>query len=1848
MPKTQRTDHVPNRVPLQPGECRDAVHWFVDSVGLYQGSVRGLFLSDYSEDQEALLESAVINFKSRGVTTMVVTGEMLYKQADYLFPHAIGQSPFGRPLLSKMELDMLDADVLIVKDLNAPETPQQLWYLYHHLLYPRALSQRTLLISTQLGYEEFLGYGAMCEDLEYAGRKVTWEKVAWLLDSIMIDLHHFRQVHSENLPPMLKVEYYLYKAVASRGLTLTSQYVLGDYSVDFALMERKGNKLAIECDVLASLDQPNAGSADAKRTLVLLSDGWKLLRFTSVELLANLGACVEAVEEAWVHGYKRSPAGRLISGQQSATVLDLPVEDDVQRLAITNGAGPVAITGGAGTGKSSCITRRVVHLLNQGVNPERILVVSHSTESVRALRGDVENLLDRQQAQKVAFYSWNELGLKLLKENTAAIKRKPPLKVEANPQRIIQRLLTKYKKDLDQLTLELSEELEEFTIASLISLYKANLVTPKHVKERAKGNVDELVARVYQGYEEQLQKSNKIDRDDMVSLAAQLLADNDDIRARYQYQYEFVLIDEFQDATAAADLLARILALPQDNLYIAGDEDESIFESKGALPRILSEISVRLPNARCYVLERNWRCHPIIVNAARKVLTGLNRRKIHKDMVPGWEATDAQAIVGPYLAESEAQEAEWVASEIQLLLDTGRNPQDVAILYRYNRYASLVEEALFRKGIKCLTTNPDSTMVPDEVADVMAFLRLVMDPDGPKARESFERVCQLRSKEVDPKLFGTIASFAEANNLSFLKAVEIYSEAVADQSCMDLSQLVRIIRTMNHENLPPSETIALLKRTQRLTEYYKSVKVPPGVNYEPMRKLGTLEEEARKFKTVTEFVRSQQNLLKANDSPDSEPLVYILSLHEAKGKEYPIVFLTGMAEGLFPSETANDPEEERRLCYLGMTRAREVLYLSYPNQFNNIALEPSRYLFDADLVGPNMPPILVNAGPGQTGSFDAQSAQGIAPQLPIAPLPSNAVNNQNQQNLLRAQEQQAQQHVQQKLQQQAQLAEQAAMQAQQAALRTQQEQQKQAALRAQQEAAQQAVLRAQQEAAQQAALKAQQEAAQQAALKAQQAKLLKEQEEARRVSAQNEAILKAQQEQMLKNQQAAMLRAQHEKQQQEQQQQEQLLKQQQDAQRLEQEAMRAQQDTAARAQAEAAGWAAKEAQLRAQQEADKARHDAAIKVQMEQQAHMQQQIVLRGQQDEKMRQQQEAQLRAQNEAQRQAQQEFDLRAQHEAQVRARLEAAQKAQQEEKMRAAQLNEKNAQEALVQTVQHDLKNQLIMEAAQVAQQAQEEEARAMQAQAQAQTTQAQAEQARIQQAQMQQLFGNQAPPAAMSFEEALAQAQAQHGTAAQPAAPANLESTMEITLIEPLAAQVVAHPGLTGEATQTLPSANSSAEPPATTVSEAVPTKGKKGKRKGKTLLEEPVPGGGASASIPGAPVSAPFSSAPPSSVPLDSAIAHPEETVGLPPAAPQPAHDYNFLDPASAPEITQPLYHPQDHVPAADEQEQYGGMQYQAPPEPIPSPTFKPVPPAQSAAMLAAQTPAMPPQSSEQQPDLPPDYQPQGYGQRRSTPQQEPAQEFAPAAFSEQEPEAARELQRDPALFDPDDLSDLISPLPEQQPPAVQSGGRQNAPPMPMSNQTQFAVQPMADDVADLIDPAYDAAHNQQISHQQPSIVAIPAQPASAVNPADARQNFWNTVNSAIKSDPRAVPGGGVPQGVSAPIAAYLPPSQPVAPTPHGISCPGCSEYLEPGSRFCGECGYRLETRIQACHLCGAPQEPGAKFCGECGSKSATEPQASSAQDEEAAEQSRQYELYLSGQKPTQQGWVTKLKKILDD
>ncbi|PWT98616.1 MAG: hypothetical protein C5B53_06515 [Candidatus Melainabacteria bacterium] len=951
MPEEPNPSLESDRARLMLSDCREAIHWFRDSVLTHQGSVRGLLASDFTEEHDAVLEAAIVSMKSRGLNPFVLSGEGLYAQADYLWDVALKQSTFGRPVASKLELDISGSDVLVVNDLEAPENHRQLWYLYHYVLFPRAFANKPTVIATPLSFEEFVMYGAGCEDTEYGGRKITWEKVLWLLTATVIDMHQFRHQSAEAIPVMLMPEYALFKTLAKRGLEVKSQYVVGDYMLDLAIFDKQ-RKLNIECD-LFNAETAASQAAQAKRSIELVGGGWQVLRFTTTEILSNIGVCADVVEDVWKHGQKKASVGRLVSGQTNVSIPELPQDDEGQRLAIMHVGGPAAIAGGAGTGKTSCLLNRIAYLVSQGASPERILLIGCTAETTRQLKEGLETVVERQIAQKVNVFSWHDLGLRILKENISAIRRKPPLKNESNPQKIIQRLLSKYKKELDPATLELSGELDELTVTSLISLYKANLITPRYVKDRARGEIDELVAKVYIAYEEHLQRSNRIDKDDMVALTAQLLADQPEIRTRYQYQYDHVLVDDYQDATAAGDLLARLLAFPQDSIFIAGDEDEAIFETKGGMPRLIGEISVNLPNTRGYILEQNWRCHPQIVERAQELTRYMARRKINKNMRSGWGSSPAAAIMGPIALPDEHAEAERVADEVQLLLDGGRKPSEIAVLYRYHRFALIIEEALSRRGVRCLASHPDSGVLPDEVGDVMAFVRLVMDPDGPKAREAFERICQFKVREIDPKLSATIASFAEQNNLSYLKAVEIYAEAVPELACKELAQLVKVIRNLYQDKMPPAETIAFASKTLRLRDFYSSIKVPTGVNYEPLRAVSKLQEQARSHKTVTEFVKSYTTSRQdEGDGNGQSTGINVLALSEAKGREFMVVFMVGLAEGLFPADTSSDREEERRLCYVGMTRARELLYLSYPQTFNQVALSPSSFLFEARLIAP--------------------------------------------------------------------------------------------------------------------------------------------------------------------------------------------------------------------------------------------------------------------------------------------------------------------------------------------------------------------------------------------------------------------------------------------------------------------------------------------------------------------------------------------------------------------------------------------------------------------------------------------------------------------------------------------------------------------------------------------------------------------------------------------------------------------------------------------------------------------------------------------------------------------------------
>ncbi|MBX9721327.1 MAG: UvrD-helicase domain-containing protein, partial [Candidatus Obscuribacterales bacterium] len=559
-------------------DWREALQWFVNTYGLYYGSMRGLFLSDWTEDQAVSIEAAVINLKSRGFAPFVVSGETLYQQADFLFAESREKATFGRPLASKVELELSGSEIVIVDGLEAPEKPSHLWYLMYYLLFPRAISGKATILTTPLSYPEFLRYGQACADVDFAGKPVNFEKLKWLIEACTINQELFKLAREESVPPMLKSEFDLYLALRERGLDIVPQQVLGDYLLDFAIVQGD-NRLNIECDILSALAGHEINTRDAKRDLVLLSDGWQILKFSTAELLNDPTACADVVEDTWRGGRKRSHGGRLLSGKSLPSIPELST-DDAQRTAIVYGGGPFALMGGSGTGKSTCISQRVAFLLSQGVSPDNVLVISYSVDTARLLKQATEKLVDKQLGQQLNIVPWHDLGMRILRENLPAIKRKPPLKLEPSPQKVIQKLLTKLRKEYDSVKLEMAGELDEFYVSAVIAMYKSYLITPKMAKDDANGDAEELIAKIYQSYEDQLLKINRIDRNDVCSLAVQVLLDNPELRNKYQSVFEFVLVDEYQEATVAQDMLARILASPQDNLFLAGDEDETISESR--------------------------------------------------------------------------------------------------------------------------------------------------------------------------------------------------------------------------------------------------------------------------------------------------------------------------------------------------------------------------------------------------------------------------------------------------------------------------------------------------------------------------------------------------------------------------------------------------------------------------------------------------------------------------------------------------------------------------------------------------------------------------------------------------------------------------------------------------------------------------------------------------------------------------------------------------------------------------------------------------------------------------------------------------------------------------------------------------------------------------------------------------------------------------------------------------------------------------------------------------------------------------------------------------------------------
>ena len=452
-------------------------------------------------------------------------------------------------------------------------------------------------------------------------------------------------------------------------------------------------------------------------------------------------------------------------------------------------------------------------------------------------------------------------------------------------------------------------------------------------------------------YEKRLQQANAMDFDDLIMKTVQVLQKHPEAKARFRSRFRHILVDEYQDTNHAQYALIKELTgtegdgFPVAELCVVGDADQSIYGFRGATIRNILQFEVDYPSATTVLLEQNYRSTQNILNAANAVITKNESRK-EKNL---WSDAGSGAPLTGYVAESEYDEAEFIKSEIRSLQDLGQsNPGDTAVFYRTNAQSRIFEEIFMRAAIPYKVVGGLRFYERKEVKDLLAYLRVLANPDD---EVSLRRIINLPKRGIGDRALEEVEAFASAQGISFWRALLRVTEATgvpnkAAQSIVTFTQMLIALQTLVEAKTKPSVIIeAVLEQSGLMTELENSKDPQDEVRVENLQELvsASMEYEERPFDELGEdeeislsgFLEKVSLVADADEIPDGEDhggVVTLMTLHTAKGLEFPTVFLTGMEDGIFPhARTLDDPreiEEERRLAYVGLTRAEKRLYIS--------------------------------------------------------------------------------------------------------------------------------------------------------------------------------------------------------------------------------------------------------------------------------------------------------------------------------------------------------------------------------------------------------------------------------------------------------------------------------------------------------------------------------------------------------------------------------------------------------------------------------------------------------------------------------------------------------------------------------------------------------------------------------------------------------------------------------------------------------------------------------------------------------------------------------------------------------
>ena len=582
-----------------------------------------------------------------------------------------------------------------------------------------------------------------------------------------------------------------------------------------------------------------------------------------------------------------------------------------QLEAVTHIDGPLLVMAGAGSGKTKVLTTRIVYLIDKGINPYNILAITFTNKAAKEMRERVNNMVGDVSSFIGTFHSF---GVRIIRENTDKLNLNNNFTIidSSDTLSMIKKILK--EKDLDPKFYNPSY------IKNKISFIKNQMLTDIEIEQFFNTPVDMVVKEVYYSYNQKLRLSSCVDFDDLLLLPVRLFEKYPEVLNYYQDKYKYILIDEYQDTNPVQYKLSLMLSFKYKNIFVVGDMNQSIYAFRQADYRNIINFEKDFKNTKVIKLEQNYRSTNTILDAANEVIKNNKERKdlkLYSEKGPGVK-------IKYFRSYDEKHEVTLIIEEINKLHKEGIEYEDIAVLYRTNAQARVIEEIFLGKGIPCRVVGSYFFIDRKEIKDLIAYLRLIYNEYD---EISLRRIINVPKRGIGPKAIDDLENIANKNNITLFDALSTKKEL----------EFQNIILTLKEK----SESLSL-------TELIDEVLKLSGMEKE-LRESKTLEDEIRldnlyEFKSITASYEDRTGSAHLGDFLEEISLisdvtshqvdgneVTLMTLHSAKGLEYKVVFIAGMEEGIFPhtmSLVEGNLEEERRLCYVGITRAKERLYLT--------------------------------------------------------------------------------------------------------------------------------------------------------------------------------------------------------------------------------------------------------------------------------------------------------------------------------------------------------------------------------------------------------------------------------------------------------------------------------------------------------------------------------------------------------------------------------------------------------------------------------------------------------------------------------------------------------------------------------------------------------------------------------------------------------------------------------------------------------------------------------------------------------------------------------------------------------